>query len=93
MLGVLITIEPWLAGPAPGESPWLQSAMAVYVLHFVPLLAVALLLADAPVPVWVRIAVITLATTLATYALLRWLVWPFAPARRLFGIDPDRARP
>ena len=92
MLGLLIFLEPLLAWRPAGKTPLLQSALAVYVLHFVPLLAIALLVADLPIPVWQRIAIITLATGVATFALLRWLVWPFAPARRFFGIDAARRR-
>lgn len=92
MLGLLIFLEPLLTRRPAGATPLLQSALAVYVLHFVPLLAVALLIADLPIPVWQRIAIIILATGAVTFALLRWLVWPFAPARRFFGIGATRLR-
>lgn len=92
MLGLLIFLEPLLTRRPAGATPLLQSALAVYVLHFVPLLAVALLIADLPIPVWQRIAIIILATGAVTFALLRWLVWPFAPARRFFGIGAPRLR-
>lgn len=89
MLGLLIFVEPLLARRPTGATPLLQSALAVYVLHFVPLLAIALAVADLPIPVWQRIAIIILATGVVTFALLRWLVWPFAPARRFFGIGAE----
>lgn len=92
MLGLLIFLEPLLTRRPAGATPLLQSALAVYVLHFVPLLAVALLIADLPIPVWQRIAIIILATGAVTFALLRWLVWPFAPVRRFFGIGAPRLR-
>jgi hypothetical protein len=92
MLGLLIFLEPLLAWRPAGKTPLLQSALAVYVLHFVPLLAIALLVADLPLPVWQRTAIITLATGAVTFALLRWLVWPFAPARRFFGIGAEATR-
>ena len=92
ILGLLIFLEPLLAWRPAGKTPLLQSALAVYVLHFVPLLVIALLVADLPIPVWQRIAIITLATGAVTFALLRWLVWPFAPARRFFGIGAEATR-
>ena len=78
--------------PAPSAVlNWLgESTMAVYVLHHLPVLAIAAWLLPLAIPDTLKVIVIVLGATAASLLAYRFLVQPFATPRILIGMD---ARP
>ena len=73
---------------------WLgESTMALYILHHVPVLAIAMLLLPLAIPAFVKLLLIVVLASAATLALYAWGVKPFALPRLLLGMDaPARPR-
>lgn len=70
---------------------WLgESTMAVYVLHHVPVLAIATILLPLGLPDSLAAVLIVVGATAVTLGVYRWLVLPFMLPRVLIGMD---ARP
>jgi len=82
----------WAPKPSPMLT-WLgESTMALYILHHVPILAIAMLLLPLAIPVFVKLLLIVALASAATLALYAWGVKPFALPRLLLGMEAP-ARP
>jgi glucans biosynthesis protein C len=83
VLGVLIGAQPlrWMK-PLPGESYLVRSQFSVYVLHHLPLVALAYVLCDVPWPAGVRFTAILAGSIAITFAVYHMAVRPFVAPRR-----------
>jgi hypothetical protein len=79
----------WPARLARGRLP--RSALAIYVLHHTPLLAVAFVVTRSGLPLAWQVLLVASGAALAT-AVLVGLAWRWSPARRLFGLIEPSAR-
>ncbi|MEQ1696877.1 MAG: acyltransferase family protein [Hyphomicrobiaceae bacterium] len=84
VIGVLIGAQPlrWIAS-LPGEPYLVRSQLSVYVLHHLPLVALAYWLCDAPWPVALRFAAIMLGSIGITFAVYHVAIRPFVAPRRV----------
>lgn len=84
VIGALIGAHPlrWVK-PMPGESYLVRSQLSVYVLHHLPLVALAYGLCDAPWPIAIRFAVIMFGSIVITFAVYHVAVRPFLTPRRV----------
>ncbi len=84
VIGVLIGAQPFRRfGPLPGEAYLVRSQFSVYVLHHLPLVALAFLLCDVSWPIGVRFAVIMFGAVGITFAFYHVVVLPFLTPRPL----------
>lgn len=87
MLGALIGIGPMLArGLSNGEAYLSEAALPLYVLHHLPVVAIAFLVKDMPWPIWQRYSIILFGALMVALAAYHVLVRPFAVTRRAFGM-------
>jgi glucans biosynthesis protein C len=93
VIGVLIGAQPMRRfGPLPGEAYLVRSQFSIYVLHHLPLVALAFLLCDMSWPIGVRFAAVMFGSIGATFAFYHLAVRPFIVGRDLIARDcPDIA--
>lgn len=94
LLGLVIAAGPLLArGTLPGEHYIGEGALAIYVLHHLPLVAIGFVVKDMPWPIWQRYGLIMIGAFAVTLALYHFVVRPFDWVRFCFGMPPRKARP
>ena len=89
-LGIARRFNP---APTPAFNALSEAALPVYILHLLPMFAVALLVLPPGWPVWLSIAVVWLAEMGITLAAIRCLVRPWRPMRWLVGMNPHMVPP
>ncbi|PWR24666.1 acyltransferase family protein [Zavarzinia aquatilis] len=72
-----------------------EATLPLYVLHHLPVVALAFVVVPLALPLWVKAAVICFGSAAITFAAYHFAVRPFGPIRFLFGLKPKRqaARP
>lgn len=65
-----------------------EALLPVFIVHHAPLLLIGAALLPLAVPVWVKIAVMSFASTAISLAAYHWLIRPWAPMRFLMGMPP-----
>jgi peptidoglycan/LPS O-acetylase OafA/YrhL len=67
-----------------------EATLPVYIVHHVPLLLLGAVLLPLAMPVWVKIALISLGASIASLVAYHWLIRPWPPVRWLMGMTARR---
>jgi peptidoglycan/LPS O-acetylase OafA/YrhL len=65
-----------------------EATLPVYIVHHAPLLMLAVAILPLALPVWLKIALITLGGASISMAAYHWLIRPWPPMRWLMGMSP-----
>jgi glucan biosynthesis protein C len=63
-----------------------EATLAIYIVHHVPLLLLGVAVLPMAMPVWVKIVLISLGTTMISLSAYHWLIRPWPPVRVLMGM-------
>jgi peptidoglycan/LPS O-acetylase OafA/YrhL len=63
-----------------------EATMPVYIVHHAPLLLIGIVVLTLPIPVWLKVVLIWLATATVSLAAYHWLIRPWRPMRFLMGM-------
>lgn len=67
-----------------------EATLPLYVLHHLPVVALAFAVVPLALPLWVKAAIICFGSIAVTFAAYHLIVRPFGPLRFLFGLKPRR---
>lgn len=70
-----------------------EATLPLYVLHHLPVVAIAFAVVPLDLPLWLKAAVICFGSAAVTFAAYHFVVRPFGPTRFLFGLKPKRQAP
>ncbi|PWR22166.1 acyltransferase family protein [Zavarzinia compransoris] len=70
-----------------------EASLPLYVLHHLPVVAIAFVLVPLDLPLWVKAAAICFGSAAVTFAAYHLVIRPYGPVRFLFGLKPRRHRP
>jgi glucan biosynthesis protein C len=65
-----------------------EATLPVYIVHHVPLLLLGTAVLPLAIPVWAKIALISLGSSAISLLAYHWLVRPWPPVRLLMGMSP-----
>jgi glucan biosynthesis protein C len=65
-----------------------EATLAIYIVHHVPLLMLGVAVLPMAMPVWVKIVLVSLDTTMISLSVYHWLIRPWPPVRVLMGMTP-----
>ncbi len=70
-----------------------EATLPLYVLHHLPVVALAFVMVPTALPLWVKAAVICFGSAAITFAAYHAVVRPYRPTRFLFGLKPRAVQP
>jgi peptidoglycan/LPS O-acetylase OafA/YrhL len=75
---------------------WLEygndTIMPFYLLHRPVIIVITYFVVQWEANLWVKLLIVIIGSLSVTLVLIRLLIWPFNPIRRLFGMKPRRRK-